>query len=82
MPPRVETGAPDGHETVIQITGLKTQFGKQVVHENLDLEVRRGEVLGVVGGSGTGKSVLPARDCRPAEGGRRNDQRIGHQCDP
>jgi len=46
------------YEPVIQITGLKTQFGKQVVHENLDLEVRRGEVLGVVGGSGTGKSVL------------------------
>lgn len=46
------------YETVIQVTGLKTQFGQQVVHENLDIEVRRGEVLGVVGGSGTGKSVL------------------------
>src|ERR1700727_3617895 len=46
------------YEPVIQVTGLKTQFGKQIVHENLDLEVRRGEVLGVVGGSGTGKSVL------------------------
>lgn len=49
--------APNG-ESVIRVTGLKTQFGEQVVHENLDLEVRRGEVLGVVGGSGTGKSVL------------------------
>ncbi len=53
-----EAGGPDEYETVIQITGLKTQFGTQVVHENLELEVRRGEVLGVVGGSGTGKSVL------------------------
>lgn len=45
-------------EPVISIRGLKTQFGDQVVHENLDLDVYRGEVLGVVGGSGTGKSVL------------------------
>ncbi len=43
---------------VIRIEGLSTGFGAQVVHEGLDLEVRRGEVLGVVGGSGTGKSVL------------------------
>ena len=42
----------------IRIRGLKNQFGAQVIHENLDLDVRRGEVLGVVGGSGTGKSVL------------------------
>jgi phospholipid/cholesterol/gamma-HCH transport system ATP-binding protein len=55
----LEKPAPaDDYEVVIQVTGLKTQFGKQVVHDNLDLEVRRGEVLGVVGGSGTGKSVL------------------------
>lgn len=45
-------------EVVIEVRGLKNQFGKQVVHENLDLDVYRGEVLGVVGGSGTGKSVL------------------------
>ncbi len=50
--------APDQHETIIRVKGLKTQFGKEVIHENLDLDVRRGEVLGVVGGSGTGKSVL------------------------
>lgn len=43
---------------IIQVKGLKNSFGEQVVHENLDLEVRRGEILGVVGGSGTGKSVL------------------------
>lgn len=45
-------------EAVIRVRGLKNAFGEQVVHENLDLDVRRGEILGVVGGSGTGKSVL------------------------
>lgn len=43
---------------VIEVRGLVNQFGPQRVHDNLDLDVRRGEVLGVVGGSGTGKSVL------------------------
>ncbi len=43
---------------VISIRGLRNQFGKQVIHDNLDLDVHAGEVLGVVGGSGTGKSVL------------------------
>lgn len=45
-------------EPVIRIRGLRNQFGTQVVHENLDLDVHRGEVIGVVGGSGSGKSVL------------------------
>jgi len=43
---------------VIQVQGLVNRFGKQAVHVNLDLDIRRGEILGVVGGSGTGKSVL------------------------
>jgi len=42
----------------IEVRGLRSEFGEQVVHEDLDLTVERGEVLGVVGGSGTGKSVL------------------------
>lgn len=42
----------------IRIRNLRTQFGPQVIHDELDLDVRRGEVMGVVGGSGTGKSVL------------------------
>ncbi len=42
----------------IVVSGLTNRFGTQTVHENLSLEVRRGEILGVVGGSGTGKSVL------------------------
>ena len=45
-------------ETVIEVSGLVNSFGEQVVHDGLDLEVRRGEIFGVVGGSGTGKSVL------------------------
>jgi phospholipid/cholesterol/gamma-HCH transport system ATP-binding protein len=45
-------------EAVIRVRGLRTQFGTQVVHDDLNLDVWRGEVLGIVGGSGTGKSVL------------------------
>ena len=45
-------------ENIIEVRGLRNSFGTQVVHEKLDLDVRRGEILGVVGGSGTGKSVL------------------------
>ncbi|HEY9541148.1 MAG TPA: ATP-binding cassette domain-containing protein, partial [Luteimonas sp.] len=49
---------PDDREAIISVRGLVNRFGEQVVHEGLDLDVRRGEILGVVGGSGTGKSVL------------------------
>ncbi len=42
----------------IEIEGLRNSFGSQVVHEDLSLKVERGEILGVVGGSGSGKSVL------------------------
>ena len=42
----------------IRIRGLGNRFGEHWVHRDLDLEVRRGEIIGVVGGSGTGKSVL------------------------
>jgi len=51
-----EKGEPD--DIVIAVHGLSNSFGEQIIHEGLDLEVRRGEILGVVGGSGTGKSVL------------------------
>jgi phospholipid/cholesterol/gamma-HCH transport system ATP-binding protein len=45
-------------DPIIRVRGLTNRFGDQAVHEGLDLDMRRGEILGVVGGSGTGKSVL------------------------
>ncbi len=46
------------HPVAIRVRGLVNQFGDKVVHEDLDLDVREGEVLGVIGPSGCGKSVL------------------------
>lgn len=45
-------------DIVIRVRDLVTRFDQTAIHDGLDLDVRRGEVLGVVGGSGTGKSVL------------------------
>ena len=45
-------------EIVIEVKGLRNSFGESIIHDGLDLEVKRGEILGVVGGSGTGKSVM------------------------
>jgi phospholipid/cholesterol/gamma-HCH transport system ATP-binding protein len=45
-------------DIVIRVRGLVNGFGNTIIHDQIDLDVRRGEVLGVVGGSGTGKSVL------------------------
>ncbi|WP_447764521.1 ABC transporter ATP-binding protein [Sphingopyxis panaciterrae] len=49
---------PEEFDCAIRIRGLVNQFGDAVIHDHLDLDVRSGEILGVVGGSGTGKSVL------------------------
>ena len=45
-------------EPIISVRGLVTRFGDHTVHDGLNLDVRRGEIIGIVGGSGTGKSVL------------------------
>ncbi|MET3134466.1 phospholipid/cholesterol/gamma-HCH transport system ATP-binding protein [Oxalobacteraceae bacterium GrIS 1.11] len=62
----------DGDAPVVEITNLWTKFGRTVVHQDLNLAIVRGEILSIVGGSGTGKTVLlrqmlglerPARGC-------------------
>jgi phospholipid/cholesterol/gamma-HCH transport system ATP-binding protein len=56
LPPRRDGEAPP--EAVIRVRGLKVGFGEELVMDGLDLDVYRGEVLGFVGASGAGKSVL------------------------
>jgi len=55
----------------VEVKGLTTAFGDHVIHDNLSLTVKRGDVLGVVGGSGAGKSVLlnTIIGLKPPEGG-------------
>jgi phospholipid/cholesterol/gamma-HCH transport system ATP-binding protein len=45
-------------ENIIEIRNLTTKFGNTVIHKDLDLNVKKGEVLGIVGGSGSGKTTL------------------------
>jgi phospholipid/cholesterol/gamma-HCH transport system ATP-binding protein len=52
-PPNAPTEAPP-----VEVRGLVSEFGSYRVHDGIDLVVPRGEVMGVVGGSGTGKTVL------------------------
>ena len=48
----------DDREVVIELSGISTRFGKQTVHDGLDLKIYRGDLVALIGGSGTGKSVL------------------------
>ena len=48
----------DGRDVVLRLRGVRTQFGDHIVHDNLDFDMFKGEIVGLVGGSGTGKSVL------------------------
>jgi len=59
-------------DVAIQLEGVVNAFGRHVVHDQLDLAVRRGEILGLVGGSGSGKSVLlrTVVGLRTPQGGR------------
>jgi phospholipid/cholesterol/gamma-HCH transport system ATP-binding protein len=54
------TNGSSGNEAqpIIRVRNLVNRFGSQVVHDDLSLDVMQGEILGVVGGSGSGKSVL------------------------
>ncbi|SIN71393.1 ABC transporter ATP-binding protein [Halodesulfovibrio marinisediminis] len=45
-------------DVILSLRNVKTQYGTKVIHEGLDLDVYRGEIIGVIGGSGSGKSVL------------------------
>ncbi len=63
--------ADGGAEPILKVRGLTNRFGEQTVHKDLDLDVQAGEIIGVVGGSGTGKSVLMRAilGLRPPQGG-------------
>ena len=52
--------------TLLQVQGLVNRFGEQVVHQGLDMQVEEGEVFGIVGGSGAGKTVRMVRRCASA----------------
>lgn len=52
------TADPAAATPIIRVRGLRNAFGDQIVHDGLDLDVRAGEIIGIVGGSGAGKSVL------------------------
>ncbi len=52
------TAVTPASDVVIEVRDLVNRFGTQTVHDRLDLDVHHGEILGVVGGSGSGKSVL------------------------
>ncbi len=49
---------PGAEEAVVEVRGLVTRFGAQTVHDGLDLRIGRGELVALIGGSGSGKSVL------------------------
>lgn len=50
--------SPPDEQPVIALRGVTTAFGTHVVHEKLDFDLYKGEIVGLIGGSGTGKSVL------------------------
>ncbi|ACC69399.1 ATP-binding cassette domain-containing protein [Paraburkholderia phymatum] len=49
---------PEIAETVIEVRDLSKRYGRNIVHQHLDFDVRRGEIVSIVGGSGSGKTTL------------------------
>ena len=45
-------------EPILSARGIVNRFGKQVVHDKISIDILPGEILGIAGGSGSGKSVL------------------------
>ena len=45
-------------ETILEVKNLRKSFGSKVVHEDISFKLKKGECLGLLGGSGTGKSVI------------------------
>lgn len=45
-------------ETILSVKNVTNRFGQQVVHDNISIDIARGEIIGIAGGSGSGKSVL------------------------
>ena len=58
LPNAIDPNGLDMSAPPMRAVSIKTQFGPNVIHENLDFTVNHGEIVGLVGGSGTGKSVL------------------------
>lgn len=57
-PPDHQTDDAAPGDVAVRVRGLVNRFGPKAVHDGLDLDMMKGEVLGIIGGSGTGKSVL------------------------
>lgn len=68
---QIQNQSGEPHQPIIQIRNLWTKFGRVVVHQNLSLDIERGEIISIVGGSGSGKTVLMRQMLgleRPAQG--------------